>query len=578
MSLSAAMNIGRSALSASQIGIQVAGNNIANVGTPGYSRQIARLAPIGGSDPYSRLSSGRGVAVSDVRRQIDSALQSRLWLSTSDKSAAQQELDLMTQVESVLGELTNNDLSSELSAFFSAWSERANNTQSSGTVVQQGDKLGGMFRQIRAGLTSVRDQIDRQIGGAVSAADGMLDQIAELNTAISSAETAGGSANSLRDQRDQVITQLSELMDVSVVERENGAVDVLVGSTPIVLAGRSRGLSLKYSTNGATVDVSVAVREDNEPLGAVSGKICALLDSRGVTVDTSIAQLDKVAAQLIFQINKLHSTGANKTNLTQTAGSLRIGLPDRTRPMNDPANGAFAALPYSASHGEFSIRIKNISDGSMQTVRVNVDLDGISSTGAASTVDDTTPEDIRAALNAVPGVSASFTPDGRLQVNADSGFEFSFEDDSSGVLAVLGVNSYFTGTSGSDMAVRADLKANPSMLMAGRMTAGGLVENGTALAIVGVQEAANSVLGGRSIRQGWTDAVQAVGIQTAAADSQNQALAVVQESLESQRAAVSGVSVDEEAINLMNFQRQYQGAARVISVADELMQTLISLV
>ncbi|HRJ50482.1 MAG TPA: flagellar hook-associated protein FlgK, partial [Phycisphaerales bacterium] len=255
MSLTAALNIGRSALGASQIGIQVAGNNVANVATPGYSRQVANLSPIGGSDPYSRLSAGRGVGVSDVRRQIDAALQSRLWMSTADRSAARQQLDLMTQVESVLGELSGNDLSSELSAFFNAWSERANNTQSSATVVQQGDKLAGMLQRLRSSLTTVRAQIDRQLSGAVTAADGLLDQVASLNAAISAAETSGGSANALRDQRDQVVSKLSELLDVSVIERQNGAVDVLVGSTPVVLAGVSRGIHLRSVGAGASTEM-----------------------------------------------------------------------------------------------------------------------------------------------------------------------------------------------------------------------------------------------------------------------------------------------------------------------------------
>ncbi len=578
MSLSAALNIGRSALSASQIGIQVAGNNIANVGTSGYSRQIVQLSPLGSADPYSRLAAGRGVGVTDVRRQIDGALQGRLWLSNSDKAAAQQDLDMMTRVETVLGELSDNDLSSELSAFFNTWSERANNTDSASSVIQQGDKLAGMFKRIRSSLTSVRSQADRELGAAVSAADGLLDQVAQLNAAVSAAEVSGGSANALRDQREEVISKLSELMDVSVVDRDNGAVDVLVGSTPVVLGGKSRGLQLKYTSNGSGVDVSVGVRDDGETLAATSGKISALLSSRSEAVDGTIERLDKVASQLIFQVNRLHSTGANASNLTTTTGSLRIGSADRTLALNDPANQTLSGLPFGARHGGFSVRVKNTADGSTQTVRINVDLDGIDSSGQPGTGNDTTAEDIRAGIDGIAGLAASFTPEGQLKISAGSGFEFSFEDDSSGALAVLGVNSYFTGSSSGDIAVREDLMGDPSKLMSGRMGATGLVENGTALEMVKLQDATNAALGGRTIRQGWTDAVQVVGIRTAAADSQNQALGVVQESLQSQRAAISGVSVDEEAIDLMNFQRQYQGAARVISVADQLMQTLISLV
>lgn len=578
MSLTAAMNIGRSALSASQIGIQVAGNNIANVATPGYSRQIAHLSPVGGADPYNRLSAGRGVAVTDVQRQIDSALQSRLWMGTSDKAAAQQDLDLMTQVEAVLGELSGNDLSSGLSAFFNSWSERANNTKSSATVVQEGDKLAGLFHRLRTSLSTVRDQIDRQLGASVTAADGLLKQVADLNGSISAAEVSGATANSLRDQRDQVITELSKLMDVSVVDRQNGSIDVLVGSTPVVMGGLSRGVKLKPVSTGSGVDMQVGVGADGETLPVSSGQIAALLSSRDTAVDETLGRLDTVASQLIFQVNKLHSTGANLSNLTSSTGSLKIPAGDRSLALNDPANLTLRSLPFAANHGSFSVKVKNLADGSFQSVRVNVDLDGINSAGVPGYADDTSADDIRASIDSIAGVSASFNADGSLAISADSGFEFSFEDDTSGALAVLGVNSYFTGTSAADIACRQDLMSDPSKLMSGRVGTNGLVENGTALAMVGLQDSANQALGGRSIRQGWIDAVQVVGIRVATADSQNDALGVVQESLETQRAAVSGVSVDEEAINLMNFQRQYQGAARVISVADQLMQTLISLV
>src|SRR5438105_3512327 len=130
MSLSGALQIGNSALSASQLAIQVAGNNLANAATPGYARQIAFLSP-SRSDSAGRISVGTGVRITDVRRQIDAALQARLSSGVSAEAAAAQQHDILSQVESALGELGTNDLSSELSKFFNSWSERANLLQSS---------------------------------------------------------------------------------------------------------------------------------------------------------------------------------------------------------------------------------------------------------------------------------------------------------------------------------------------------------------------------------------------------------------------------------------------------------------
>lgn len=578
MSLGMALQIGRSALTASQLGLQVAGNNIANVATQGYSRQVATFSPIGGGDPMSRLNIGRGVAVSDVRRQIDSALQSRLWLSTSDQSAADQTHQILSSIETTIGELSGNAMSKELSSFYNAWSEAANGTLSASQVIQQGDKLASYIRGLRADLGKVSSQIDSDLGANVAHADGLLGRIADLNGAIAAAEVSGATASSLRDQRDQVVTELSTIMDVTTIEHQGGSIDVLVGSTPVVLGGLSRGLKLARRATDDGPVLAVTVAADNQELPIRGGRLGALLDARDNGVSPTIDQLDAIAGQLIFQVNKLHSTGENASNLKNITGTLSIQTADRTLALNDPANTTMSGLPYRATNGGFMVRVKDTATGTISTVRIDVDLDGITNAGTPGTADDTSADGIRSQLDAVAGISATFDSSGKLVVTADQGFEFSFGDDSSGALAVLGVNTYFKGTTGADIAVRDELKNDPSGLMTGRIINGTLVQNGTALALVKSQDTAIGALSNRSVSQTWVDTVQAVGVRTSAAESNSKAAAVVTESLESQRAGVSGVSIDEESINLMNYQRQYQGAARLISIADELMQTLISLV
>ena len=147
MSLNSALNIGRTALTASQIGLQVAGNNLANASTPGYSRQSAFFSPASSQFVSNGVSIGRGVMTDAVRRQVDNAIQSRLFNSLSTESAAFQRSSVYTGVESAIGELTDNDISSGLSSFFNTWSERANLTESSASVVQEGDRLAALLRQ-----------------------------------------------------------------------------------------------------------------------------------------------------------------------------------------------------------------------------------------------------------------------------------------------------------------------------------------------------------------------------------------------------------------------------------------------
>lgn len=577
MSLIAAMSAGRNALNASSVGIQVASNNMANASTPGYTRQVARLAPLRSGGGGLQVSIGSGVTMLGVQRQLDAGLEARLRQGASDDAAASTLSQLYGQVETTLGELGDNDLSSELSSFFTSWSERANQTRSSAAVIQQGDKLAQFIRGLRSDLSSQRRQIDDQLGSTVVRANDLITSIAALNQAISDTETGDAPANTLRDQRDNAITELASLMDVSVVDRGRDGTDVLVGSIPVVLGSSARGLELRRETSDTGTTLSVATKVGGSQLTVSSGRIGALLASRTDAVDTTINRLDGLASAVIFEVNKLHSTGTNVSGLTRTTGTLAFPTADRTLALNDPTNQTAAGLPHNATNGGFLVNVRQQSTGAIETVRIPIDLDGVNATGVPGTGDDTSAEDIRAAIGAIPGLTASFTADGRLDVTASPGFDFSFSDDSSNAVAVLGLNSYFTGSDASDIAVRSDLASDSSKLTAGRLVNGQIVENGTAMAIAGLQNKGLESLAGQSITDHWRDTFQAVGGAASTARSQAESASVVRDSLEAQRASVSGVSIDEESISLLDFQRQYQAAARVISTADELTQVLLTL-
>ncbi|MBU6413823.1 MAG: flagellar hook-associated protein FlgK [Planctomycetes bacterium] len=580
MSLSNAMQIGRSALAVSQAGISVTSNNIANAGTAGYARQIARMEPIQGAGADAAGAAGRGVRISQVRRQVDQAIEHRLRGAISDEASANQNSLLMGQIESVLGTIGDGDLSNQLSQFFNTWSERANGTRTSASVVQQGQQLSNYLSRLRSDLRSQTSQIDGQLSASVSRANTILGQIADLNTAIAGNEQGGNEASALRDQRDIALTELSSLMRVSTVEHENGAIDVLVGSTPVILGGRSRGLELSFTSgDDGSSEARIVTRNSAERIDMLGGSIGALVEQRVNGLGDTLASLDRIASQLAFNVNRYHSTGTNAQGLTGTSSQVAFATADRALALNSASNQTMAALPYVPQDGSFKVQMKNTATGETRTVQIRVDLDGLTDAGLPGTDDDTTAQDIVFALNAVPGLNAGFSSEGKLTITSDSGYAFAFQDDSSNVLAALQVNSYFTGTTASSLSVRSDLVTSPSSLVAGRWDASGnLVENGTALAIARLRDEPNSALGGASIVSSWSDTAQRVGDRAATARIDAEASTTVRANLEGQRANVSGVSTDEESLNLMQYQRQYQGAARLISVCDELMQTLMQLV
>ncbi len=578
MSLSAALNIGRSALSASQLGIQVASNNMANASTPGYSRQRAIIESIAGDRSIGGGGAGRGVRVGVVRRDVDAAINSRLTAAGADAAAATVQERIFRQLETTLGELGDNDLSNELSGFFKVWSERANETKSSSAVIQQADRMARFCRKLRGDLTDQRAQIDDSVAVTVDRANQLITNIAELNKVISTSESGGSPANSLRDQREQAIDELATLVDVSVIDRGLGGFDVMVGSAPVVLGDRSKQLEVsKTSTPDGTRLIVQTAGDDSQQLDIRAGELGSLLVNRTGALETTITRLDRLVSQMVFEVNRLHSTGTNASGLRSSSGTAAFSVENRGRALNDPANDVTNLQPYKASNGGFMVNVRDRATGGMQTVRVAVDLDGIDATGTPGTGDDTSAEDIRAALAAIPGLSAEFGVDGKLRVTAAEGFDFSFSDDTSGALAVLGMNAFFTGGDASDVAVNAELVADSSMLLTGRMVNGSFVENGTALELARLQGRASEGLGGLTFAEHWRDTSQMVGGGAAEASINASARAMVRDSLQSQRDAISGVNIDEESIGLLDFQRQYQAAARVISTVDQMTQTLLAM-
>lgn len=586
MSLSAAFQIGRSGLTAAQVGIQVTGNNLANAATPGYTRQQVSLNP---SSEY-RLGSlllGRGVEVAGIRRTVDAALQNRTLDGTADDAAAQSDFTLLSTVESTLNELSdsNLDLSSQLSDFFNAWSELANTPNQSSArslVVQKGQSLASFVQSIHQDLVDQRGSVDTELRQRSRDADDLLSRIAGLNVQIVAAEQGGrsdGAASGLRDQRDTLLGKLSELTEISAIEQPSGAVDVLVGSTPIVLGGVSRGVQLSTEIVNGETTVKVTTKDKNEKLNIEKGALGSLLARREDLVNGTIDALDTLAQRVIFEVNKVHSTGSGLTPYTSLTGERRVAPADLTRSFNDPANTTFASLPFKPRSGVIQLTITDTTTNSSQTVQVPVDLDGLTNANLPGYADDTSITTLAAALNTALGTrgTSGVNTQGQLSLNAASGYKVSFREDTSGVLAALGVNSYFTGTGASDIGVRSDLLTAPNLLAVASSSNGTAVDNGAALAIAGIRGRPLTELGGQSVLDYWSQAVQTVGVRTDAAKTAAGASSAVRQNLESQRAAISGVSTDEEAINLITYQSLYQANARFISTVNELTQTLINL-
>ncbi|RLS61340.1 MAG: flagellar hook-associated protein FlgK [Planctomycetota bacterium] len=565
MSINGALQIGQSAILASQAAIQVAGNNMANAATPGYNRQVARLSPSRPEYIGRAGFIGTGVQLSRIVRTVDTALQNRTRSAVSEENAAGIDQRFLNAIESIRNELTDQDLSSRLSAFFNSFSELSNNPNDEAVrtvVIQQGSGLTTAMRELRNEHVNVRTEIDRALGATIRTADGLLDQIASVNRQVVESEQGGsGQANALRDRRDELVNEVAKYIPISTVEQPNGALDVFVGSIPVVLAGESRGITLRTDSSGDSTTLSLRVKADGSTLNPDGGQVGALFRQRGDNVDPAIEDLDTLARELAFQVNRIHSQ-AQGTKGWQSVTGLN-GVLDTTTNLAADATG----IPFDIRNGSFELHVTNQATGLRTTVVIAVDPN--------TTSMDQLAAQISAAMPGGTG-NASVTADRTLKLTANSGYELTFSNDSSGVLAALGVNSFFGGSDASDLVINDAIAGDPRLLASGQGHV--LGSNAAALDIARLEDTTVDSLGGRSLRGFWQSATTSLAVRTESANTKADSSRLVRESLDAQVQATSGVSLDEESINMLSYQRQFQAAARFIATVDETLQTLLSIV
>src|SRR5256886_3782354 len=215
MSLIGTLNLAGSALAVQQAALQVTGSNISNAGNADYTRQTASTSPTPDQQFQPGIFLGTGVNLDAVQRQIDESLQGRIRGSISDNQSADQTQQWLGRVESTFNELSDNDLSTQLSAFFNSWSNLANKPQDIGlrqVVIQNGDNVAKWLRNVRGQLANLQSNVADRMTGLSGDANSLAQQVADLNPQIVVAEGgSGGTANGLRDQRDVVLKQLSGL-------------------------------------------------------------------------------------------------------------------------------------------------------------------------------------------------------------------------------------------------------------------------------------------------------------------------------------------------------------------------------
>jgi flagellar hook-associated protein 1 FlgK len=459
MSLLTSLTSAARALDAQRVGLDVAGQNIANVNTPGYSRRTVELQSMAADGAGS---AGRGVNVVGIRALRDSLLETRLQqeVPAHERQAAMHTA--LTVVEAALGD-PGSSIDTNLENFFDAYSRLAESPVSATArqdVLLQADNVAGAFRNMAARFETSRRDADRQVRAVAEDVNALAEQIAALNQSIASSPTPEASLH-LRDDQAQLVRQLSEVIDIHVLDRTEGGVDISVGNgRPIVVGVNTYDLTVTntppsgyaaLSVNGATVTSEIT-----------GGKLGGLLQVRDVNIPDYQDRLDEVAWEVANQVNTLHTAGYDQTGAA--AGDLFDFSP--------------AIVPPA---------------------------------GAA------------AAIRVLPAVAA-----------------------------------------------------DPRLVSAAGIANGG--DNQNARAIAALRE--RPVLNGNTatLSDAWGDLVYRVGRDTKTALDETRSRAEIVRQVESLRDEVSGVSLDEEAMHLLKFQRAYEANARFFTTIDRTLDLLLQLV
>lgn len=324
MGISLLLETGSSALTAQRMALEVTGENITNVNTPGYSRQTAGMVP-GVSTIVNGVTIGGGVQVDQITRSYDSFLQGELVSGNSANGQATTSNSAMQLVQPLFNDLTTSGLGSSLQGFFSAWQDLSANPQGvpeRQTVLTKGQELVDDFHRISGSLAGVKNNMNDSMVGWASDVNNGLKQVASLNARIKQVEAIGGQANEMRDQRELLVRNLAQKVGITATEQSDGTLKVSLpypsGQT-LVAENNAATFSLQRdASNRENYDVMLAPVGGGALLdttafiggtGNTQGSIGAMLQMRDTVVTGYQSRLDELATTLTSQVNQIHENG-----------------------------------------------------------------------------------------------------------------------------------------------------------------------------------------------------------------------------------------------------------------------------
>ncbi len=694
MSIGALFNIGKSAINAQQATIATTGNNIANVDTPGYSRQYVQLEDAF-SLSYNPGSLGMGVDAVQVLRYFDQFVEVSFLDKSSEAARWAEQEQTLSSVESIFNEANRTGVNDALSAFFGAWSDLAARPDDDATrqnLITLSQNLGLIMNETMDDLDQIRQQMDASIGVDVERVNELLDSISDLNKQITANTIPGVSnPNDLLDKRDVAVRELATYIDITteythddefVVRTSTGlplvqgeetsyfevmgpqaendlipnseyegeiifdgtdsfeyTVEMLSGGTAGKL-GDANNPTYRVSLDGGQTwlknsdgtqqvfevtdddgdgmidptqahDLKISFSESDNftegdrfsvmpksglywidatrgPINMTpqtyfdgttneqrlsGGSITAHYAVRDDHIGRYEDEMNAVAEALIWEVNRLHSQGEGLDFTNEFNGSERVEYVDV------PLGTAQSGMHYFDRLAAGSITFHtydSVDNAHMEKFTLDFDP-------ATDSL-----EDVRDNINTeFAGKIEAELHDGKLTIRSvETGMDLAVGQDTTGLMAGLGINTFFKGSDATDIAVNEAIATNLTRINTGYVNGDNELNEGDNAIANDVAELLTKKVnvstpwrtsGQQSIVESYSTLVSRVGADTRTAQTNSEYNEALATDLSNQQQAVSGVNLDEEMANLIKYQHAYTAAAKLITTADQMLETLLGL-
>lgn len=620
MSLSSALSIAMSGLSASQAGLSIVSSNVANASTPGYVSQSLNL------NEYGAGSVGTGVQVAGITRALDTYVQSQLRTETSGGGYADQMSSVLQQLQTVYGtpggQGTLETAFSNLTTAVQGLAANSGAYSSQSAVVTAAQNMAQELNSTTQGIQALRTNVQQDIATSVASANADMTQIANLNTQLQGLSPTDPSTATLEDQRDTAINQLAKLVDVRVSTTGNNQVSIYTNSGVQLVGAQASTLSFNgpatlgasnlYNTNPTQNGVgtitltspSGATTDMDATNGFSSGQIAADLKLRDTTLVQAQNQVDQLAASMSSALSDTTTAGTAVTSGTQAGFTLDLTNMQPGNTINltytNTATGAQQQLQIVAVGSSSVLPLPTPSSTSPNTAVVGVNVSGgmasiVSQLNAAlgganlqfSNPSGSTLQVLNGTATGSAVSSASATITTSSLTSGSAALPLFTDGNALYTGAITSSGSQLTGYAGR-ITVNPAVVANPSSLTVYSTSPATASGDTTRADFINSQLTTGSftyspVTGLGSSATPFTGTItsymqQFLGLQGSNATNAQQLAQgqdVVVNTLQQSYNTATGVNMDAQMSNLISLQNAYSANAHVMAVVQSMFTTLL---